>query len=141
MVEFAPIQTGGRYFKPGDHATDVALLVEPKEFEADRPGKKYGPKDAIHADVTYFGSHNELDEGKGVEEYGTIIQGVALVRDLKPLIGKATVAVITKVPTDNGSAWVWRQPSQDVIEKVVAYAKERDAALEAAKDEMPDFMK
>ena len=142
MAQFAEIQSGGKFFAPKDHTTDVAILVEPTHNERERQGGKFGPKDTIHANLTYFATEADLDAGRGTEELGVLIQQTALQRDLVPLVGKATVAVVTQVPSSNGGnpVWVWRSPAQSVKDKVVEYATERDAAHEAAAADAPDFL-
>jgi hypothetical protein len=133
-------QSGGTFFKPEDHKNDIAILIEPKRLEADRPSK-FGAKDAIHADLTVFKTQADLDAGTPSEVLkGCIIQSVYLVSDITALIGKATVSVPLKKQFKSGSSgWVWEAVAPEVVAKVAAYGTARDAAVAADMDDAPDF--
>lgn len=137
-----PGGAGGGFFKPADHADAVALLIEVKAFERQRPSA-YGPKDSARCDVTVFGTQEALDAGSPTETIqNTRIEKTILTRDLEAIVGAAT---IVKLGQWTGSkpgakpAWVWQNPSQDTKSKVVTYAKAREAEIQAAVDAAPDF--
>lgn len=137
--------TGGSgYFSPKDHKEDVAILIEVKRFEHQRPGGTYGPKDTIHADVTYFATQADLDAGKpSLVGKNTMIQGTVLVRDLNDEVGEGNATVVTiaqsKPKPGQQPAWVLRTVPASVTEKVVAYADKRDTALAEAVAAAPSF--
>ena len=140
--EFDEIPTSaGAFFKPGDHASDAALLIEVKRLESQRPGN-YGPKDTIHGDVYSFETEVALDSGSpSAIIQGAIIQQAMLVRDLSGLVGKATVVRLEQVDLKNSpnKGWVWRKVSDATKAKVVAYAKKREEELSAAAEDAPAF--
>lgn len=137
-----PVSSNGGWFKPEAHKDAVAILIEVRDWQAQVPGN-YGPKDTAFCDITIFDTQSELDEGKpsSVNE-NTRVEATVLARDLKPLVGGACVVTLDQVPVKKAGAnpaWVWVKASGAVVEKVVAYANARDAAVEAALADAPDF--
>jgi len=132
---------GGGFFQAKDHLTDVAILVEVTRFQSQRPGN-FGPKDAVHANLTIFKDAAALDGGTPEVKPGVIIDATCLVRDLETLVDKATIVKLEMVPSTKAGykpAAVFREPEASVQEKVVAYATARDEALAAAIADAPDF--
>lgn len=132
---------GGAFLKPSEYADAVAILIEVRRFEAQRPGTNYGPKDTIYADLTVFKDAAALDDGTPEFIPNSIIQFMVLVSDLETLVGKATIATLAQAKPNGGHkpAWVWREVDASVQEKVVAYATARDEALAAAMADAPEF--
>jgi len=133
---------GGGFFKPSDHLADVAILVEVTRFQPQRPGSSFGPKDAVHANLTIFKDTAALDGGTPEVRLGAIIDATCLVRDLETLVGKATIAKVAMAPPTKAGhkpAAVFREVEASVQEKVVAYATARDEALAAAIADAPSF--
>lgn len=135
-------QSGGGWFKPADHTGDVAILIEVKEFERQRPTPN-GPKDSALCDFTYFATQAELDAGKpSATVAGARVEQKALANDLSGLVDAATIVTVVQLAPKNGKphgAWVWRHVSQTVKDAVIAYAEKREAARAAAVDAAPDF--
>lgn len=132
---------GGGFFAPKDHLTDVAILIEVKRFQLQRPSN-FGPKDAAHVNLTIFKDMAALDGGTPEVQLGVIIDATCLVRDLETLVGKATVVKLAMAPSTKAGykpAAVFREVDAPVQEKVVAYATGRDEALAAAIADAPDF--
>lgn len=131
-LNFGDIATGGSYFKGDDYNHAVALLIEPTNLERQVP-TNYGPKDTITADITVFGSEEEIDNDGGQLNEGVKIQQIDLAKKLAHLVGGATVVTVEKLEKSaklpNG-AWVWRTVPADIKGKVIAYAERREAAGE-----------
>ncbi|MCG8926669.1 hypothetical protein [Lentzea sp. CC55] len=142
MLTFAdiPNQSGG-WLKPAELQGAVAILVEVKSFERQRP-TPHGPKDSALVDISAFMSPADLDNGEPEIQQGVRVEQTVLARDLGQLVGQATVVTLAQVPSKTpGSkpAWVWRQVDRASQQKVVAYATKREAALQAAMSDAPDF--
>ncbi|MET9861944.1 hypothetical protein ABZY93_22005 [Streptomyces smyrnaeus] len=135
-------QANGGWFKPAENKGAVAILLEVKSFDRQRPTPN-GPKDSALADVTIFGTQADLDAGTPAVHQGMRIEQTVLARDLETLVGGATVVTLDQVPAKKPGAypaWVWRaQTDQAVVKKVVEYAERRDAAMEEAVAAAPDF--
>lgn len=138
------LPTMGGFFKPEDAQNYAAMLVEPTSLERQRPGS-FGPKDAIHADVTVFATQADLEAGvpSGVNP-GMIIQGIALVRDLESVIGSGVVVECNQAKTHKPGqkpAWIWSSISPLASLQVADYAAKRDEATAAALADAPSWLK
>lgn len=136
-------ESGGGWFKAEDSMTAwPAFLLEVTDFEVQRPGQ-FGPKDSALVDMTQFRTQAELDEGTPNVIEGTRVEQTKLAEALGRVgKGGASVVQLVKVPSKQAGrnpAWVWRKAPADVIDKVVAYAEARDAALNAAIANAPSF--
>lgn len=134
---------GGAYFKPADHMTDIALLVEPKSIERNVPNEYQGRvtnRDEVTADITVFANTGAIESGTPTEiiKGAKVVHGM-LTETLSKMLGEASVAIVAKIPTKRGSGFVWRDASPDATAKVAAYYEGRAAALEAALADVPDF--
>lgn len=143
MLNFQDVpQGGGGWFKPVDHKDAVAFLVEVKDFERQRP-TPHGPKDSALVDLTVFSDDDELATGTPSYQFtGMRIEQTVLAKDLSTLVGAATIVQLAQVESKRpGSkpAWVWRQTSQDVKAKVIAFATKREEELAAAVAAAPGF--
>lgn len=140
-VRSIPQQNGG-WFKPVDHQNDIAILVEIKALDRQRP-TDHGPKDSALCDLTFFKTQQALDAGKPDEVVtGCRIEQSVLARDLFALdVGDATISSLSQVPSKKGlnPSWVWRPVPAAVQAKVVEYGVAREAALEAELEDVPDF--
>lgn len=131
----------GSFFKGEDFNQAVALLVEVKQLSPQEP-TKFGPKDTIVADITAFGSVEGIGTDEGTVTKDVKIQAIDLVNKLRHLVNGATVVTVEKLPSSaklpNG-AWVWRAVDAEIRAAVVGYSERREAAGEAAAEELPDF--
>ncbi|MFF3692049.1 MULTISPECIES: hypothetical protein [Streptomyces] len=136
-----PTANGG-WFKPKEAAEAMAILVEVKDYERQRPTPN-GPKDSALCDVTVFKTPEQLDRLAPEVSKGQRIEQTVLARDLATLIGSAVLVTVTQVPaTKPGAhpAWVWKQiTDMGIRNKVIAYAEQRDAAVDAAVAAAPSF--
>lgn len=136
-----PTANGG-WFKPKEVAKAVAILLEVKQFDRQRPTPN-GPKDSVLCDVTVFKTPEQLDKLAPEVSKGQRIEQTVLARDLETVVGGAVLVTVTQVPAKKPGAhpaWVWKQVADTGIRnQVVAYAAQRDAAVEAAVAEAPDF--
>lgn len=136
-----PQQNGG-WFKPADYPQESVILVEVKALDRQRPTPN-GPKDSALVDLTFFKSEESLSSGEPDEVLvGTRIEQTVLARDLFALdVGDATINTISQVPSKRGlnPSWVWRPVTAAVEKQVVAYGEAREAALEKALADVPDF--
>lgn len=133
---------GGGWFKPADNNSAVAILIEVKGFDRQRPTPN-GPKDSILADVSVFQSDADLAAGTPQIAKGQRIEQTILARDLADMVGSATIVTLDQIPPKKPGqrpAWVWRPvASASVRQDVVDYATKREAAVNAALDDAPDF--
>ncbi|MFI0985005.1 hypothetical protein [Streptomyces exfoliatus] len=142
-VNFVEIPTaGGGWFKPADMQDALAFLIEVSSFEYQRPTPN-GPKDSALCDVSVFADATALTAGAPEVTKGTRIEQTLLARDLETIVGSATIVRLDQVPAKRPGAhpaWVWR-PVNDagVRQKVMDYARNREAAVRAALAEAPDF--
>jgi hypothetical protein len=127
---------GASFFKPAQHQTDLALLIEPKTIDRQVPstfGTQTRVRDEVIADITVFSDQNALDKG----EPTTILKSTKvthgmLTSTLEKILGGAMVATVTKVPTQAGSGYVFRDVEPATEAKVGAYFTSRSEAIAAA---------
>lgn len=127
---------GASFFKPGDHMTALALLLEPKTIERGVPSTYNNQtriRDEVIADVTIFGNQAALDSGvpTTILKSTKIAYGM-LTSTLEKILGGAMVATVTKVQTKNGNGYVFRDVDPLVEGKVADYYTSRSAAVAAA---------
>lgn len=143
------------FLDPVNHAADLALIFEPKNWRAGTSKYKDPKTDLpkvtqnVNTLVTSFRSQSHLDKGEPFEVKLYTINATVLARDLVELLDKAKaegdsapalIAVLKKVPTSKGNdTWVFRVPRDVDYNKVVAYYEKREAAMQAALDSVPDF--
>ncbi|MFE2104292.1 hypothetical protein ACFXAF_00200 [Kitasatospora sp. NPDC059463] len=136
-----PTANGG-WFKPAECKDAVAILLEVNGFERQRPTPN-GPKDSVLADITVFKTPDQLKSFTPEVSQGQRIEQTVLARDLEGVVGSAVLVTIDQVPAKKpgaNPAWVWRQVTDPGITKqVIAYATQRDAAVQAAVSGAPDF--
>ncbi|ATW61310.1 hypothetical protein SEA_ALSABER_35 [Streptomyces phage Alsaber] len=141
-LNFMDIPTqGGGWFKPKDNVDAVAILIEVKQFDRQRPTPN-GPKDSVLADVSVFKTQADLDAGRPEIAKGQRIEQTVLARDLEAIVGGATIVTLAQIPAKKPGAypaWVWRQAERAAQQKVIEYATKREAEVNAALDAAPDF--
>ncbi|SNS50834.1 hypothetical protein [Actinacidiphila glaucinigra] len=142
-LNFAEIPTaGGGWLKPNELKDALAIMVEVKSYEPQRPTPN-GPKDSALCDVTVFKDKAALDALSPEINQGMRIEQTILARDLSGLVGSATIVQITQIPPKRPGAhpaWVWRPVSDAMVRQAVMnYAEQREAAVNAAVAEAPDF--
>lgn len=140
-MDIEDLPTGpGEFFKADKFKDAVALLVEVKQFTPDMPSN-FGPKDTIKADIHAFIDADAVKSGTANVYSDVMIQQGALVRDLKDLVGKATITQLGtaffKKAGKEGSVWKAVDPS--LKPGVVEYAKGYQERLKAAMDDAPSF--
>jgi hypothetical protein len=137
------------FFRPENHAADLALIFEPQSVREGVPGK-FGPRDHVRAKVTAFRTQADLDKGVPHSEELVEINATVLARDLKELLenAKATgdtapalIAVLNHYQPKGGGnkSWVFRQPRDDDYDKAAAFYETREAKVQAALAEVPSF--
>lgn len=144
MVTFVELPKSGEFFRPRDYADAVAIVVEPKRMERQRPSK-FGPQDIIHADLTVFRSQDDVSAGAPLEMPNAKVSGTALVRDLEALVGNATVVRLRQMEGSQGRSdfYVWDSAVDSAARKgAVEFVQAREATHEEAKSsgDMPDFL-
>lgn len=144
MVQLHEISSGSAYFAPAEQVGAAALLIEPTEFNADAMTDN-GRKDQVIATVTAFATLDDLDNGVGAESVGLKVEQTVLARELKSMVGGATVVTVRQLAPRNGNrgAWVFDRVSPTVSNKVVEYIEKRDAKVAEALsgDDVPDYLK
>lgn len=140
---------GAPYFQPKDHLSDLALLIEPLSFRYDVPNEN-GPRSEVVAQVTVFRSQAQLDKGEPHEVKTWTFTQKVICRDLIALAveakkngddspGLIATLGIWKVPNSTSKAYVLKTPQDEDYEKAEAFYAQREAALLAALDSVPDF--
>ena len=128
--------TGASFFKPAEHMTDLALLIEPKTIERNVPSTYGGQtrvRDEVIADITVFSNQAALDEKKPSQIIkSTKVTHGMLTSTLEKILGGAMVATVTKVATKGGSGYVFRDAPASTEEAVGAYYGARAEAAAAA---------
>lgn len=134
---------GGSYFKPKEHTSDLALLIEPthidKNVESDYNGQKR-TRDEVTANITVFANTSELEAGKPgkIMKNTKIVHGM-LTSTVERIIGGAMVATVTMTATRNGQGYVFRDVDAATEAKVGAYFQARDAEIAANLADAPGF--
>ncbi|WP_326554691.1 hypothetical protein [Micromonospora sp. NBC_01813] len=137
------------FFKPENHANDLALIFEPLSIREGIVGK-FGPRDHIKVKVTAFRSQDALDKGAPSSEEVVEINATVLAKDLKELMenarksgdnAPALIATLMHYQPKNGGnkSWVFRLPTDADYDKAVAFYEDREAKLQAALADVPDF--
>lgn len=126
------------YFKPADHMTALALLVEPKSIARNVPSEYKGQvrnRDEIVADLSIFENQADLNNNKP----STILKSVKVVHGmltqaLEHFIPEGAIVVqVTKVDTKNGSGYVFRDVTDaTTLGAVKTYYDNRSAAAASA---------
>ncbi len=133
--------TGG-WFKPADHMKAVAILVEVHDFEYQRPGGNFGPKDSALCDITVFNSTADLKSGSAETTNGVRVENAALAGKLSGMVGFATIVTLGKGVAKGGNQapYVWNEVTDAaVIAQVEAFAEKRDAEITKAIADAPPF--
>ncbi|MGZ2360714.1 hypothetical protein LRE75_29215 [Streptomyces sp. 372A] len=135
-----PTLNGG-WFKPKDVAEATAILVEPKQYDRQRPTPN-GPKDSVVADISVWKSREQLGSAPEVNA-GVRIEQTVLARDLEAVVGQAVLVTVDQVPSKKpggNPAWIWKPVTDpEIIAAVVAYGEQRDQAVAKAAEAAPDF--
>lgn len=134
---------GGAFFKPADHMTDLALLIEPKRIDRNVESTYQGTsrlRDEVTADITVFKTQESLDKGEPTEVLKSVkvVHGM-LTGSLEKVIDGAMLGIIRKIPTKGGSGYAFRDPEADAEAKVANYYTQREAAAAEAVAEAPSF--
>lgn len=140
---------GAPYFEPKNHTNDLALIIEPKSIRHDVPNQN-GARDEVLAQVTVFRSQSQLDKGEPHEVKLYTITPKVVVRDLAAVLADAKknndpapAVIVTigiwKPPNSTNKIWVLKSPNDDDYEKAADYYEKREAATQAALDDVPDF--
>lgn len=135
----APVGGGG-FFKPENHATDLALLIDVKQFKPNQKNEYQGVishRDEVVADISVFKTSESLKAGKPSEilKGATIAQQV-LAANLADLVGSSTIVIVKKPKR----AWVWDVPTFEGAKAAVAdYYAKREAETAAAVADAPSF--
>jgi hypothetical protein len=137
------------FFKPEDFAGYVALLVEPKPGSHRVSKGKYGDTNNVDAKVTGFRTTEAAKEGKPTVTKEFTINQTVLARDLMAILkdaeesgdpAPAQILVVKKhKPKSGNECWVFRLPDDDIYDSVSDYYANREAEIQAAMDNAPDF--
>lgn len=128
---------GSGYFKPLEHMTDLALLIEPKSIARgvqSTYNNQVRVRDEVVADVSVFANQADLNSQKpsNVLKSVKVTHGM-LTSTLEHFMGGAIVVTVTKTTTQNGSGYVFRDVQDDaLLGTVKAYFDARSEAAAAA---------
>lgn len=137
---------GGSIFKPADHMQDLALLIEPKSVAHDQPNTYQGKttyRTEVTSDITVFKNSEALEKGQPEILKSVRVVHPMLTDTLEKILAtgpnNAAVSILAKVPTKNGSGYVFRDVPGDRLELVIKWSADQDAAIAAAVEDAPDF--
>lgn len=134
---------GGTFFKPGEHMTDLALLVEPKRIDKgvkSTYNNVVRERDEVTADVTVFKTQESLDKGEPSDVLKSVkVTHGMLTSSLEKVMGGAMLGIVRKIPTQAGSGYAFRDVEGDAEAKVFAYYTKRESAAAEAVADAPDF--
>lgn len=138
---------GGAFFKPADHMTDLALLIEPKRIDKDVDSTYQGTtrvRDEVTADITVFKTQESLDKGEPTEVLKAVkvVHGM-LTSSLEKVLADgpngAMLGIVRKIPTKAGSGYAFRDPEADAEGKVFTFYTKRESEAAEAVAEAPSF--
>lgn len=124
---------GGEFVRERDVADAKAILFEPKRFEKDVPGGKFGPQDILTTDLTIF--DGDALKGDKAPEFikNAKLVGAGVTREYGEGVGQQFVGRLVLTPSAKGNAFYAPKPVDDsVFDAVAAYLEQREAAVEAA---------
>jgi hypothetical protein len=127
---------GNSFFKPKEHQTDLAILIEPKTIERNVPSTYNGQtrtRDEVICDITVFSNQSALDNGQPskIMKSCKVVHGM-LTSTVEKILGGAMVATVTTTQTQAGSGYVFRDVDNETEGKVGAYYTSRSEATAAA---------
>lgn len=127
---------GASFFKPLNHMTALALLVEPKSIARDQPNTYKGKttnRDEVIADISIFDNQADLDSNtpSSILKSTKVVHGM-LTSTLEKILGGAMVAIVQEIPTQNGSGYVFRDVDPATEGKVGTYYANRAEAAASA---------
>lgn len=133
----------GEFFKPANHMTDLALLIEAKRIDRNVPNEYKGvtkPRDEVTADITIFGTSEALEKGVPTRVLrAAVVVHAGLTSRLEQAIGAPFLGVVRKQEMKNGSGYTFEDCNAAVEEQVAAFYTKREAAIKAALADAPDF--
>ncbi|GAB3830283.1 hypothetical protein [Kribbella italica] len=136
--------TNGAFFKPAEHAADLALMIEPKRVLENQRNEFQGDvtyRDEIVCDITIFRNSQNLDEGAPFDVLRDAkITHSALAGEAREHIGTGVPMLVTvkKATGKNYYVFDFNVPG-DRVAAVGAYYIKREAATEAATADAPGF--
>lgn len=140
--------TGGAFFKPADHAADLALMVEPKRVLKDQRNEYNGDvtiRDEVVADISVFRNSQNVDQQEPFEVIRDgKITNTALVSEARehiPAPGEDGVPMLVKVGKRQGKNYYEFKfdVPDNVVAAVAGYYTKREAALNEAVADAPGF--
>lgn len=136
--------TNGAFFKPSEHAADLALMIEPKRVLKDQPNEYQGEKtirDEIVCDITVFRNSQNIEEGVPFEVIrdGKITHS-ALAGEAREHIGTGIPMLVTvkKATGKNYYIFDFNVPA-DRVNAVGNYFTMREGAIAEATADAPSF--
>lgn len=139
---FAQRVSGGDFFKAADHASDLAIILEPTKILRDQPTEYEGVKstrDIAIADVSCFRNSEDVEnETPSVVLKDVQITNQILVSDIErnDWLGKVALVTIEKAKR----AFVYRDPTFAGAEQAaINFYERRNAEVAANLAEAPDF--
>jgi hypothetical protein len=144
------VGNGGKrpYFKAADHKDAYVLLIEPKKAVENARNPFYDEKDErskptrleVTADVTIFSTLDHLEAGSATFLSDIVFTDLYLALDLKEEVPDGiVVARLNQRPNTKGRpSWVFRAAEGQVMDLVEKFYDAREAALDAAADELPE---
>ncbi|WP_405056946.1 hypothetical protein OG474_29930 [Kribbella sp. NBC_01505] len=136
--------SGGAFFKPGDHSADLALMIEPKNVLENQRNEYQGDvtfRDVVVADITVFRNSQNIETQSPFEVIRDgKIDKTALVSEAREHVGTGVPMLVTvgKKPGKNYYVFNFDVPA-DRVTAVAGYYTNREAALAEATANAPSF--
>jgi hypothetical protein len=126
------------FFKPAEHMTNLALLVEPKSIARNVQSEYNGQirtRDEVVADISIFANQADIDNKKPSQVLKSVkIVHALLTKDVEHFLPDGAICVrLKKVSTKGGSAYAFEDISDaTLLDAAKAYYDARSEAAAAA---------
>ena len=130
--------SGGDFFRPKDHLTAKAILIEPCSVR--KSVNKFGAEqNYVTADISIFPDTPSLETGTPIVQLNATIGGGVLANDMAERIGDACIVQLAERENKKGThpLVVGLDVDLAVAEAVEVYYNKREAKAEA---DLPDFL-
>lgn len=127
---------GASFFKPKEHQTALALLIEPKTIERGVPStynNQTRVRDEVIADISVFDNQHDLQTAtpSKILKSTKITHGM-LTSTVEKILGGAMVATVTTTATQAGNGYVFRDVDPATEAAVASYYTARSEAAASA---------
>ena len=134
---------GGGFFKPKDHNTALAILIEPKSIDYEVENNYEGQvtyRDEVTADISVFATQADLEAGTPEVLKSYRVTHAGLTKPLERMLKSEQTAMVATLTQWKGRAWIWNDLTDKVrLKQVEAFYTKREQDVAEAIDAAPDF--